>query len=59
MKITTIRLLHAARDWNTKTTNRVTLWINGRINFAKSFDFVHCYEVGIITNMKALLNVLA
>ena len=26
MKITTIRLLHAARDWNTKTTNRDTLW---------------------------------
>jgi hypothetical protein len=27
MKITTIRLLHAARDWNTETTNRVTLWL--------------------------------
>ena len=41
MKITTIRLLHAARDWNTKTTNRVTLWTNG---------FVRTRMVDIVTS---------
>ena len=25
----TAQLLHTVRDWNTKTTNRVTLWTNG------------------------------
>ena len=30
MKIIKVQLLHAARDWNTRTTNRITFWTNGR-----------------------------
>ena len=29
MKMITVQLLRAARDWTTKTTDRVTLWTNG------------------------------
>lgn len=30
MKIIKVQLLHAARDWNSRTTNRITFWTNGK-----------------------------